>query len=104
MKSDTPMTPLLTPKEREVLVAITRSNFYDPAYPTSHVFSFSVTDECETVTPAGMGGVIASLIKKGLAYSGPDEDGGRGVGKLDTVGLTREGVRIVVEIRTDERS
>jgi len=82
----------LTPKERDVLLAVTRSNFFCSEWPTSPVYSFSVTEQCEVVKPASIGGVIASLIKKGLAYSEPDEDGGPGVGKLDMVGLTREGL------------
>lgn len=72
-----------TDKERAVLVAIRDSEYRTTADLTEPVWSFGL--EAEGVTPAGMGGVFASLAKKGMVLLS-------GSGDEATVSLTERGI------------
>lgn len=80
------MAQKLTHSEKDVITNGFGNNEYEN--DGSHVWSWSIQPNCKDVTEAQIGGVIGSLVKKGLAEVA-DWDGG--FNKDSTVGLTDSG-------------
>ena len=75
-----------TEKEKAVLKGILNSEYQDGEDPIDReVFTFSVNPP-EGCDRTSMGGIIASLEKKGLIFVGEDEGD-------DTIAITAEGMK-----------
>jgi hypothetical protein len=78
------MKPSITDKERRLLVAIRDSDYHDGRDPIDDpVWTEIACDDSNLGT--GAGGVMASLVAKGLAYT-------TGHGREDTCWITEDGM------------
>ena len=83
----------LTPKEKLIMQAILDSEYGDN--PTDDVWTTYLAENAG-LNKRSMGGIVNSLVKKGLARTGVCEGMGSGFGDMDTLGLTPEGVEAAV--------
>lgn len=74
----------MTELERDVLEAITKSDYY--TQPGSSVWSWSIVDHCRLATKKNIKGVVSSLSKKGLVKC-------QGAGEDSEVQITTKGLQ-----------
>ena len=82
----------LTELEKDVIVAIAENQYADR--PGDPVWSFAISYHTKITKPEQMGGVVSSLIKKGLVEcSGRDKDA--------AIELTDAGIKIYHGLKGD---
>ena len=76
----------LTELEKDVLLnGIVNSGFYD--FEKAYIWSDSLVDTCKLTTKAQIGGVVASLVKKGLIKEAGERDLSEASVRLTSKGL-----------------
>ena len=80
---------MLTVKEKKIIQAVLDSEYGDN--PTDDVWTMYLAEDAG-LPAKSMGGIVSSLVKKGLARANVCKGMGSGFGDMDTLGLTIDGV------------